>query len=77
MSSMKKVDEAVTTLKDAIEELLVQHPEGLRNFEVAEELDLHSSQDGKQKDYLSWSLLGLLMREGRVAREGLLYRIPD
>ena len=77
MSAKEKAETGVAMLKDAIQELLIHHPEGLRNVDVAEKLDLRSGQKGSQKDYLSWSLLGLMVEEGRIVKGGRLYRIAD
>ncbi len=54
-------------IEDAIMVLLSAHPEGLRNSEVAELLDLRSGFRGRQKDYLTYSVLGGLLAQGRVA----------
>jgi len=56
-------------LKTAILELAKANPDGIRNSDAASLLGLRSDYRGKQKDYLSYSVLGLLMREGKVVRE--------
>jgi hypothetical protein len=53
-------------LKQAILEHLSAHPEGCRNVEVAQALGIRSDFEGDQKDYLSWSILGLLVGEEKV-----------
>lgn len=58
-------------IKTAILELAKANPEGITNSDAASLLGLRSDYRGKQKDYLSYSVLGLLMREGKVIR------IPD
>lgn len=55
-------------LKEAVLELAQANAEGVTNSEVVKSLGLQSDYAGGSKDYLSWSLLGLLMREGRMAR---------
>ncbi len=55
-------------LKDAVSKLVDANSEGLSNSEVASVLGLRSDYKGRQKDYLSYSVLGLLLREGRVVR---------
>lgn len=55
-------------LKEAVLELAQANAEGVTNSEVVKALGLQSDYAGGSKDYLSWSLLGLLMREGRMAR---------
>lgn len=56
-------------LKIAVLELAKANPGGITNSDAASILGLRSDYRGKQKDYLSYSVLGLLMREGRVSRE--------
>jgi uncharacterized protein len=70
---VEKAQAGRVLIEEAILELLALHPEGLRNSEVAESLDLRSDYQGGQKDYLSWSILGLLLNRGAVAREGNKY----
>lgn len=55
-------------IKAAILELAKANPEGITNSDAASLLGLRSDYRGKQKDYLSYSVLGLLMREGKVVR---------
>lgn len=59
---------ALAMLKNAVVKALTANPEGLTNATVASVLGLRSDHQGQQKDYLSYSILGLLLREGRVAR---------
>jgi hypothetical protein len=56
-------------LKNAILELAKSNPSGITNSDAASLLGLRSDYRGKQKDYLSYSVLGLLMREGKLVRE--------
>jgi hypothetical protein len=56
-------------LKTAIVELAKANPAGITNSDAASLLGLRSDYRGKQKDYLSYSVLGLLMREGKIVRE--------
>lgn len=55
-------------VKKAILELARANPEGITNSDAASVLGLRSDYRGKQKDYLSYSALGLLLREGRIFR---------
>ena len=55
-------------LKAAILELAKANPEGISNSDAASLLGLRSDYRGRQKDYLSYSVLGLLLREGKVKR---------
>lgn len=56
-------------LKVAIFELARANPSGITNSDVASALGLRSDYRGRQKDYLSYSVLGLLLRDGRIARD--------
>jgi hypothetical protein len=60
--------EGLKQLKQAVIALLRSRPEGLRNVEIASTLGIRSDHDGKQEDYLSYSVLGLLMRSGVVIK---------
>lgn len=53
-------------LEKCIIELLGNHPRGLKNSQIADELGLRSDFDGRQKDYLSYSLLGGLLKTGEI-----------
>lgn len=55
-------------LKDAVLELAQANPKGVTNSEVVRALGLQSDYLGGSKDYLAWSLLGILMREGKMTR---------
>jgi hypothetical protein len=55
-------------LKSAILELAKANPGGITNSDAASLLGLRSDYRGRQKDYLSYSVLGLLLREGKVER---------
>lgn len=55
-------------LKTAILELAKANPQGITNSDAASLLGLRSDYRGRQKDYLSYSVLGLLLREGKVKR---------
>lgn len=61
---------ALTILKDSVLDLLTANPQGLSNADVTNALGLHSSYNGGSKNYLAYSILGLLMEEGRITRAG-------
>ena len=56
-------------LKSSVLEMAQANAAGVSNSDVASLLGLRSDYLGKQKDYLSYSVLGLLMREGRIKRK--------
>jgi hypothetical protein len=55
-------------LKSAVSEFVQANPNGVTNADTASLLGLRSDYLGRRKDYLSYSVLGLLMREGKVGR---------
>lgn len=65
----EKAQIGLALIKDAVLEFAKANSEGVQNSDVASLLGLRSDYGGGSKDYLSYSLLGLLMREGKVARK--------
>lgn len=45
------------------------NPSGVKNSDLASLLGLRSDYKGRQKDYLTYSVLGLLLREGKIVRD--------
>lgn len=66
--SVDRAQVALELLKAAVLELAQANPEGITNSDTAKTLGLQSNYLGGSKDYLSWSLLGLLMQEGKMVR---------
>jgi DNA-binding IclR family transcriptional regulator len=62
-------EEGLQQIEDAILELLENNPKGLRNVEIADMLNLHSSVLGGRRNYLTYSILGGLLADGRVVRD--------
>lgn len=56
-------------LKEAVFELVRANHLGVTNSDVASLLGLRSDYGGGSKDYLSFSVLGILMRDGKIRRE--------
>ena len=67
--SVERAQIGLFLLKSAIIELARANPDGITNADAASLLGLRSDYRGRQKDYLSYSVLGLLMREGKIKRE--------
>lgn len=65
---VEKAQIGVELLKSAVLELAHANPVGISNSDAAKTLGLQSDYAGGSKDYLSWSVLGLLMREGKMKR---------
>jgi hypothetical protein len=57
-------------LKGAVLEFARANQKGITNSDAASLLGLRSDYGGGSKDYLSYSLLGLLMRDGLLRRDG-------
>lgn len=66
----EKAQIGLSFLKEAVLEFAKANPQGVSNSDAASLLGLRSDYGGGSKDYLSYSILGLLMREGKLAREG-------
>lgn len=64
----EKAQLGLSLIKDAVLELVKANPRGVSNSDVASLLGLRSDYGGGSKDYLSYSVLGILMREGKIAR---------
>ncbi|MBX9637307.1 hypothetical protein C8R26_12455 [Nitrosomonas oligotropha] len=68
--AQEKAQIGLSLLKDAILEFAKANQSGISNSDAASLLGLKSDYGGGSKDYLSYSIIGLLMREGKLAREG-------
>jgi hypothetical protein len=67
MDERKQAEAGLKQIQEAIITLLKQRPDGLRNADIEEALNLRSDFLGRQKDYLTYSVLGGLIHQGRVA----------
>lgn len=74
MTAVEKSRQAVAMLKEAILETIRKHPDGIGNSDIARQLKLESDFEGSQKNYLSWSVIGLLVNEGKVKYKKVGYR---
>jgi len=77
MTPNEKAQQGLSLLKEAILEVLGNHPEGLQNAQIADLLGLRSDYKGANKDYLSWSVLGLLFNSAQVERKGRRYTLSQ
>lgn len=55
-------------LKSSILELAKTNPQGITNSDTVKALGLSSNYLGGSKDYLTWSVIGILMKEGKLRR---------
>jgi len=65
---VEKAQIGLEMLESAVFELAKANPEGITNSDASKTLGLQSDYKGGSKDYLVWSLLGLLMKEGKMVR---------
>ena len=61
--------EGLRHIEDAILMVLESNPQGLGNAQIADLLDLRSSIRDRQRDYLTYSVLGGLMARGAVVQD--------
>ena len=66
--AVEKAQIALEHLKSAVFETTRANKDGVTNYEVAKCLGLQSDYGGGSKNYLSYSVLGILMREGKLKR---------
>lgn len=66
----EKAQLGLELLKSVVLEFARANPKGITNSDVASVLGLRSDYGGGSKDYLSYSILGLLMRDGLLRRDG-------
>lgn len=69
---IEKASIGLDLLKEAVVELAKANAKGVTNADCAKALGLQSNYGGGAKDYLSYSLLGLLLEEGRLQRDDSL-----
>lgn len=65
----EKAQLGLALLKEAVLELAKANQRGISNSDTASLLGLRSDYGGGSKDYLSYSVIGLLMREGKLERD--------
>ena len=56
-------------IEEGILRLLESNPQGLRNIEIANALELRSNFLGSHRNYLTYSILGILLDKGKVIRD--------
>lgn len=64
----EKAQMALELMKSSVMELAKANPLGISNSDAAKYLGLQSDYGGGSKDYLSYSIIGLLMKEGHLRR---------
>lgn len=69
----EQAQQGVSLIKSAILNLLYRSSGGLTNADISHALGLRSDQNGNHKNMLAWSILGILMKEGKVRKNGSYY----
>lgn len=64
--SVEKAQLGLKLLKSSIISLSEENPDGVTNSDCAHYLGLQSDNEGNQQDYLTYSILGLLLKEGAL-----------
>jgi hypothetical protein len=64
--ALEKAQLGLKLLKDSIFLLAEENSEGITNSDCAHYLGLQSDNEGNQQDYLTYSVLGLLVKEGSL-----------
>ncbi|HEV3259520.1 MAG TPA: hypothetical protein VG013_21825 [Gemmataceae bacterium] len=77
MTPRDKARQGLGFIEEAVLQLLAEHPSGLRNADIAAELELRSDHQGSQRNYLSYSILGLLLNDGKVIKKGRVYTLAS
>lgn len=64
--AIEKAQLGLELIKKSILELIKTNPDGITNSDAAGLLGLRSDYQGNQKDYLSYSILGLLLKDEKI-----------
>lgn len=64
--AVEKAQLGLKLIKDSITSLSEENPDGITNSDCAHYLGLQSDNQGNQQDYLTYSVLGLLLKEGAL-----------
>lgn len=65
----------LSLIKEAILEFLEANPDGIRNSKLADLFDLHTDYDETHRDYLTYSILGILQKENKIEKIDKTYYI--
>src|SRR5690606_38127065 len=70
VTTYDKAQRGLSLLKEAVLEEIAASPTALTHAEIVNRLELHSDFEGNGRNYLSWSVLGLLVNAGKVQYRG-------
>ena len=77
MTPKEQAQEGLNLLKESILRTIENNPGGINNIDVARELDIESDYQGAQRNFLSWSILGLLLNEEKIEKSDRCYYPKD
>lgn len=66
MNPLEKSQKALSLLKESIIEVIKMLPHGIGNSDIARALNSESDFERNQKNYLSWSVIGIFVNEGTL-----------
>lgn len=69
LGAVEKAQLGLKLIKDALVSLAEENLNGVTNADCAHYLGLQSDNQGRQQDYLTYSVLGLLLKEGLLKTE--------
>ena len=61
-------------IKNGVLNFVIANPRGVTNGDVSKYLGLQSDYQGGSVNYLSYSVLGLLMKDNKIKKEGRLHK---
>src|SRR4051812_3645982 len=70
MTPRAKAQQGVRLIQEAILELLGSSKVAMTHADIVNALQIHSDFEGTGKNYLSWSVLGLLVNGGQIHYDG-------
>lgn len=74
IGALEKAQLGLKLLKDSIVLLAEENSNGVTNSDCAHYLGLQSEHNGNQQDYLTYSVLGILLKEGIIETERISNR---
>ena len=70
MDPRDRAQQGVDLVKQAVLELLATSDRAMTHAEIVNELGIHSDFEGAGRNYLSWSILGMLVNAGQIRYHG-------
>ena len=70
MAPRDRAQQGVDLIKQAVLDLLAASDSAMTHAQIVNELGIHSDFEGAGRNYLSWSILGMLVNAGQVRYKG-------